>query len=91
LRLTTLIPNTTYLSKIFLLALFALLALSVSDSTGMSFPQYNPSSIAFKVNNPYSQYNLPLHDFAESIPQSLALAAQQQYCPRQIAQQQIFQ
>jgi hypothetical protein len=74
-----------------ILVLFALLALSVSAATALSFPQYNPSSTAFEVNNPYCQYNLPLQDFAASIPQSLALAAQQQYCPCQIAQLQILQ
>jgi hypothetical protein len=42
-----------------ILALFALLTLSVSAATAVSFPQYNPLLIAFKVNNPYSQYNLP--------------------------------
>jgi hypothetical protein len=58
-----------------ILALFALLALSVSAATAVSFPQYNPPSIAFEVNNPYSQYDLPQQDFAATIPQSLALGA----------------
>jgi hypothetical protein len=68
------------------LALFALLALSVSATTAACFPQYIPSSTAFEVNNAYSQYNLPQQDFATSIPQSLAMAAQQQYGPHEIAQ-----
>jgi hypothetical protein len=74
-----------------ILSLFALLDLSVSAATAVSFPQYNPSSISFEFNYSYSQYNLPQQDFAASIPQSFALASQQQYCPRQIAQQQILQ
>jgi hypothetical protein len=34
-----------------ILPLFALLALSVSAATALSFPQYNPSSITLEVNN----------------------------------------
>jgi hypothetical protein len=74
-----------------ILALFALLTVLVSTSTIVSFPQYYPSPIAFGVNNPYSQYNLPQQDFAAIIPQSLSMTARQQYCPCQIAQQQIVQ
>jgi hypothetical protein len=69
-----------------ILAMLALLALLVSATTAVSFLQYYPSSIAFGVNNFYSQYNLPQQDFTLSIPQSLAMAAYQQYCPHQIVQ-----
>jgi hypothetical protein len=41
-----------------ILTMFALLVLSVSAAIAVSFPQYNPSSIAFGVNNPYAQSSL---------------------------------
>jgi hypothetical protein len=74
-----------------ILAMFALLAVLVSAATAVSFPQYYPSLIAFGVNNPYSQYDLPRQDVAVISPQSLSMTAQQQYCARQTAQQQIVQ
>jgi hypothetical protein len=51
-----------------ILAMFALLAVLVSAATAVSFPQYYLSLIAFGVNNPYSQYDLPQQDFAAIIP-----------------------
>jgi hypothetical protein len=64
--------------------MFAIVALSVSAATTVSFPQYYPPLITFRVSNPYCQYNLPQQDFAMSISQSLAMVPQQEYCPRQI-------
>jgi hypothetical protein len=74
-----------------ILAMFALLVVLVSAATAVSFPQYYPSLIAFGVNNPYFQYDLPQQDFAAISRQSLSMSAQQQYCARQTAQQQIMQ
>nr|ANH22217.1 putative storage protein [Eragrostis tef] len=73
------------------LALFALLALSVSAATAVTFPQYFTSPIAFEVNNPYALYNPLQQAFASSISPFLAMTIQQQYWPRQIFQQQILQ
>jgi hypothetical protein len=61
-----------------ILARIALLILSASAATTINFSPYYPSLIAFVVNSPYSEYNLPQQDFTVSNPQSLAMAAQQQ-------------
>ena len=74
-----------------IVAMFALLALSVSAATALSFPQYYLSLIAFELNNPYAQSNLLQQAFATSISPSLAIAIQQQSWACQVAQQQILQ
>jgi hypothetical protein len=74
-----------------ILVVFALLALSESVATAVSFPQYNPSSIPFGVSNPYAQSRLLQQALASSMSPPLVMAIQQQYQPRQIDQQQILQ
>jgi hypothetical protein len=59
-----------------ILAIFALLALSVSAAIAVSFPQYNLSSIAFGLNNPYAQSNLLQQAFAMSMSPPLAIVVQ---------------